>query len=107
MGNLMSHPKSLTVFKELTNHPNVMLCETIIPYSFLVIDGETVGVEVVNPEDPYSFFFGLRFRNTALATKMISHFEAFAKNSDKDSIAEAIASPDASLEKQPQPTINY
>lgn len=34
MGNLMAHPKALSVFKELTMHPNVTLHETIIPYSF-------------------------------------------------------------------------
>jgi hypothetical protein len=101
MGNLMAHPKALTVFKELTSHPNVTLCESIIPYSFLVIDGETVGLEIVNPEDPYSFFFGLKFKNQGLAQKLVVHFESLAKNAEKDTIAAVIEANKATLEKQP------
>jgi predicted transcriptional regulator len=99
MGNLMTHPRALAVFKELTSNPNVTLCETIVPYSFLVIDSQIVGLEIVNPEDPYSFFFGLKFRNEGLAGKLISHFEALAKNAEKDSIAAIIESNNASLQK--------
>jgi hypothetical protein len=102
MGNLMTHPKALTVFKELTTHPNVTLCETIVPYSFLVLDGQVVGLEIVNPEDPYSFFFGLKFKNQALAAKLVSHFAALASNSEKDTIAAVLESSKATLEK-PQP----
>ena len=101
MGNLMTHPKALVVFNELTNHPNITLCESIIPYSFLVIDGETVGLEIVNPEDPYSFFFGMKFKNQNLALKLISHFDSLAKNAEKDTIAAVIEANKATLEKQP------
>ncbi len=104
MGNLMGHPKALAVFKELTTHPNIVLCETIIPYSFLVIDGQIVGLEIVDPEDPYSFFFGLKIRSEGLATKMTSHFEALVRNAEKDSIAATIESNDGTLEKRPQPS---
>ncbi len=99
MGNLMAHPKALGVFKELTTHPNVTLHETIIPYSFLVIDNQIVGLEIVNPEDPYSFFFGLKFRNEGLAIKLVQHFEALVRNSEKDSIAAVIESNKSVLEK--------
>jgi predicted transcriptional regulator len=99
MGNLMTHPKALSVFKELTTHPGVTLHETTIPYSFLVIDNQIVGLEIVNPEDPYSFFFGLKFRNEGLANKLVSHFEALVRNSEKDSIAAVIESNKAALEK--------
>jgi hypothetical protein len=106
MGNLMTHPKALTVFKELTAHPGVTLCETIVPYSFLVIDSQVVGLEIVNPEDPYSFFFGLKFRNESLAGKIATHFDALARNAEKDSIASIIETNMAILEKQPQPLTN-
>ena len=98
----MTHPKALSVFKELTTHPNVALCETVVPYSFLVIDDLVVGLEIVNPEDPYSFFFGLKFKNEGLAKKLRSHFEALAGNAEKDTIAAVIESNLEILEKAPQ-----
>ena len=106
MGNLMTHPKALAVFKELTGHSNVTLCETMVPYSFLIIDNQIVGLEIVNPEDPYSFFFGLKFRNEALASNLTSHFEVLVRNAEKDSIAAVIESNATMLEKQPEPLTN-
>jgi len=105
MGNLMTHPRSLAVFKELTTHPNVSLAETIVPFSFFVIDNQMVGLEIVNPEDPYSFFFSLKFRNEGLAEKFISHFGALMRMAEKDSIAALIKSSPGSLEK-PQAASN-
>jgi predicted transcriptional regulator len=99
MGNLMTHPKALGVFKELATNSNVSMCESIVPYSFLVIDGQIVGLEIVNPEDPYSFFFGLKFRNEGLAAKVKTHFEALAKSAEKDTIASIIESNRPILEK--------
>ena len=96
----MTHPKAISVFKELTSHPNVTLCESIVPYSFLVIDGSVVGLEIVNPEDPYSFFFGLKFRNEGLAVKLRSHFESLISNSEKDSLATIIETQLAELENE-------
>jgi hypothetical protein len=103
MGNLMTHPKALSVFKELTTNPNVVLREATIPFSFLVIDEKNVGIEIVNPEDPYSFFFGLEFDNEDLARKLISHFSEISRNAERDSIAAIIESNTTSLDKQPQP----
>ncbi|MDA4111011.1 MAG: hypothetical protein OK439_00620 [Thaumarchaeota archaeon] len=102
MGNLMAHPKALSVFKELTNNPNIILGEATVPYSFLVIDNSVVGIEIVNPEDPYSFFFGLEFENPDLAQKLISHFREISKSAETDSIAAIIESNQASLQKTPQ-----
>ncbi|MDA4131235.1 MAG: hypothetical protein OK457_10730, partial [Thaumarchaeota archaeon] len=102
MGNLMAHPKALSVFKELTTNPNIMLGEASIPYSFLVIDNSDVGIEIVNPEDPYSFFFGLEFENSDLAAKLISHFVEISKRAERDTIAAIIESNQASLQKTPQ-----
>jgi hypothetical protein len=103
MGNLMTHPKALSVFKDLTTNPNVVLREATIPFSFLVIDEKTVGIEIVNPEDPYSFFFGLEFDNEDLAKKLISHFSEISRNAERDTIAAIIETNNVSLEKQPQP----
>jgi len=104
MGNLMTHPKALSVFKELITNPNVVLREATLPFSFLVIDEKTVGIEIVNPEDPYSFFFGLEFDNEDLAKKLISHFAEISRNAERDTIASIIESNDTSLQKQPQPS---
>jgi hypothetical protein len=103
MGNLMTSPKALSVFKELTSNPNVVLREATIPFSFLVIDQKNVGIEIVNPEDPYSFFYGLEFDNEDLAKKLISHFSEISRNAERDTISAIIESNNASLEKQPQP----
>ena len=99
----MAHPKALSVFKELTSNPNIILGEATVPYSFLVIDDSEVGIEIVNPEDPYSFFFGLEFENRDLAQKLISHHVEISKHAESDSIANIIAANEASLQKTPQP----
>jgi predicted transcriptional regulator len=104
MGNLMTHPKALSVFKELTANPNVVLREATIPFSFLVIDDKTVGIEIVNPEDPYSFFFGLEFDHEDLAKKLVSHFSEMSRNAERDTIASIIES-STSLETQPRSQI--
>lgn len=88
IGNLMTHPRALSVFKELTHHPNVTMKEAEIPYSFLVIDSCKVGIEIVNPLDPYSFFLGLMFESPGLATKLISHFNEISNTAGKDSVSE-------------------
>jgi hypothetical protein len=103
MGNLMAHPKALSVFKELTTHPNIVLGEATVPYSFLVIDNFEVGIEIVNPEDPYSFFFGLDFENHDLAQKLVSHYMEISKHAETDTIANIIAANEATLQKTPQP----
>ncbi len=88
IGNLMTHPRAIAVFKELSHHPNVTMKEAELPYSFLVIDSCRVGIEIVNPLDPYSFFLGLLFESPALATKLISHFREISAGALKDSISE-------------------
>lgn len=100
VGNLMTHPKALSVFKELISHPNVSLREATIPYSFLVIDSKIVGLEIVNPEDPFSFFFGVKFENERLAAKLALHFDALMSKGGIDSIAAVIESNHDNLEKQ-------
>ena len=103
MGNLMAHPKALSVFKELSSNPNILVAEATVPYSFLVVDSSEVGIEIVNPEDPYSFFFGLVFANADLGAKLISHYDEISKHAERDTIAEIIASNEATLMKTPQP----
>ncbi|MFI5420943.1 MAG: hypothetical protein ACHQ1H_08250 [Nitrososphaerales archaeon] len=103
MGNLMAQPKALSVFKELSSNPNVLVAEATVPYSFLVIDNFEVGIEIVNPEDPYSFFFGLEFENADLAAKLVSHHAEISKHAERDTIAEIIASNEGALMKTPQP----
>ncbi len=103
MGNLMAHPKALSVFKELSSNPNIIVAEATVPYSFLVMDNSEVGIEIVNPEDPYSFFFGLTFVNADLAVKLILHYDEISKHAERDTIAEIIASNEPTLMKTPQP----
>lgn len=103
VGNLMAHPKALSVYKEFTTNPNIFVAEVEqLPYSFVVIDGTKVGIEIVNPEDPYTFFFGLEFENRTFASKLISHFKEIARTAGKDTIASLMESEQGMLAKQPQ-----
>ncbi|MGI0079469.1 MAG: hypothetical protein ACRECH_07585 [Nitrososphaerales archaeon] len=88
IGNLMTHPRAVSVFRELTHHENVTMKEADVPYSFMVIDSCKVGIEVVNPLDPYSFFLGLLFESPALASKLVSHFKEISSTAERDSISE-------------------
>lgn len=92
IGNLMTHPRAVSVFKELTHHENVTMKEVEVPYSFIVIDSCKVGIEVVNPLDPYSFFLGLSFESPALASKLITHFNEISNTAGKDTISEKFES---------------
>jgi hypothetical protein len=88
IGNLMTHPKAVGIFKELSHHQNVTMKEAELPYSFIVIDSIKVGIEIVNPQDPYSFFLGLMFESPGLASKLIAHFKEIAASGTTDSIYE-------------------
>jgi len=101
VGNLMSHPKAASVYIELTNSPNIVMAEATVPYSFIVIDGRTVGIEIVNPEDPYSFFFGLEFENETFASKLISQFHEISKRAEEGSIKSVIQSDRTILSAKP------
>jgi hypothetical protein len=103
MGNLMAHPKALSIFKEMTSSPNITVAEVPqLPYSFMVIDATRIGIEIVNSDDPYTFFFGLGLEDHSFASKLITHFKALARTAEKDTIASLMESEQGMLAKAPQ-----
>ncbi|MCL4435735.1 MAG: hypothetical protein M1503_00455 [Thaumarchaeota archaeon] len=75
-GNLIANPQSLLTYRRLTKSPNVTMRKSYVPYSFLVIDNVSVGIEIVNPSDPSLFFLGIWFESPVLAQSMRQYFEA-------------------------------
>jgi len=70
--------------QELQANPNVLIHRVKIPYGFLVVDSLEVAFEMVDPEDPQSFFVGVGLQNSALATRLISFYQKeIAKRSSK------------------------
>ncbi|MBI2127289.1 MAG: hypothetical protein HYU02_08285 [Thaumarchaeota archaeon] len=74
MSNLVAHPNTFKVYRDLAENSNVSMRVVEIPFSFIVIDELDVGVEIVDPLDPQSFFAGVQFRSPILAGRMISYF---------------------------------
>ena len=93
LGNLMGNPKALNTFWNLVRSPNVSMGQAEVPYSFIVIDGLDVGIEIVDPSDPYSFFLGLRFQSPTLAQRLISYFNDLKKTAVKDAMATMFEKP--------------
>ena len=91
MGNLVSHPEALDIYKEFATNQNVKIAEETIPYSFFVVDLSKVGVEFVDPRDPYSFFFGVEFENPELAGKLIERFSEISKNAQRDTVTSVVS----------------
>ncbi len=83
-GNIIANPQSILTYRNLTKSPNVAMRKSYVPYSFLVIDGVSVGIEIVNPSDPSLFFLGLWFESPVLAQSMKQYFEALWVNGETD-----------------------
>lgn len=88
LGNLMANPRALKAYRSLTNNPNVMIRKAEIPYSFVIVDREQIGIEIVNPRDPDSFFIGFQIQSRNLAAKLIWYFEERQRCSVEDELGQ-------------------
>jgi hypothetical protein len=79
LGNLMTHPKALGIFRKIPSSVNVSIGEVDLPFSFVVIDSSKVGLEVVREDNPEAFFLGVEFDSPILASKMINYFNEISK----------------------------
>jgi hypothetical protein len=98
IGNLMTHPKAIAVFKDLTQNPNIKMKEAEVPYSFIVIDACKVGIEIVNPLDPTSFFLGLLFENPELSQKLITRVDQLFGEAGQESISDNLTNTSSSTQ---------
>jgi hypothetical protein len=91
LGNLMTHPKALGIFRKIPSSANVSIGEADLPFSFAVIDSQNVGIEIVDEEKPELFYLGVQFESHTLATKMITYFTELSKiaaNHEVDGLVE-------------------
>lgn len=84
LGNLMTHPKALGIFKKIPGSTNVSIGEADLPFSFVVINSYKVGLEIVNEDNPEAFFLGVEFDSGILASKMINYFNEVSKLANKE-----------------------
>ncbi|MGI0091613.1 MAG: hypothetical protein ACREBS_07885 [Nitrososphaerales archaeon] len=98
-GNLASNPKALRVFKQVLKNPDMTIKEADFPYSFVVIDSRTVTAEIINPEDPNTFFFGLRLDSAELASKLIDYYREIARNGIEDKRQKLLATNSSATRK--------
>jgi hypothetical protein len=86
LGNLMSNPRAASAYEEFSNHPNIQTGEAEIPFSFIVVDRHSVEIEIINPEDPDTFFLAFYLESHVLAEKLIWLFDDMARTSREDEL---------------------
>jgi hypothetical protein len=84
LGNLMTHPKALGIFRKVPASENVSIREADLPFSFVVIDSQYVGIEIVDERKPESFFLGVLFESQSLALKLINYFNEVSKIANQE-----------------------
>jgi predicted transcriptional regulator len=92
-GNIIANPHSITTYSNFVKNPNVSMRKSYVPYSFVVADSRSVGIEIVSPSDPASFFLGLEFESITLARKMKLYFEALWTSGETDDMSVMFARP--------------
>ena len=93
LGNLMAHPRSLKIFHSLVRNQNVSMVQAEIPFSFIIIDNLDVGIEIVDPQDPHSFFVGLQFTSPTLAQRLTLFFDSLWRSGMKDPMVDIFGRP--------------
>jgi hypothetical protein len=84
LGNLMTHPKALGIFRKIPSSANVSMAEVHLPFSFVVIDSRIVGLEIVNNDNAEAFFLAAEFDSCTLAAKMVNYFNEVSKVANKE-----------------------
>jgi hypothetical protein len=84
LGNLMTHPKALGIFRKIPSSANVSIGEVDLPFSFAVIDSSKVGLEIVREDNPEAFFLGVEFDSPLLASKLVNYFNEISKIAHKE-----------------------
>ena len=88
LGNLMSNPRALGAYEEFARNSDIQMREGEVPFSFVVVDRHSVGIEVINPSQPQTFFLAFYFENAALAEKLVKLYEEIFRNSKEDELLE-------------------
>ncbi len=86
LANLMSNPRALGAYEELASNPKINMREGEVPFSFVVIDRQFVEIEVINPNQPDTFFLAFYFENSLLAQKLMWLYEDILRDSREDAL---------------------
>jgi hypothetical protein len=81
---MRNDPEVTRIFERLLVNPNIDIKEAGFYFSFLVIDGLVVGIEIISPEDPASFFLGLQFESAEFASRLILYFRDLEQTAVED-----------------------
>ena len=84
---VMSNVKSIKLFYDLFHSPNVEVRFRELPFSFIIIDGEYAGIEMVHPEVK-GYFAGVVLKNQELCEMLVELFEELWKDSGPDPLKE-------------------
>lgn len=89
ISKLLSHPKMIKIYYDIFRSENVRTGYVEnLPYSFIVVDGKYVGIEVPKPENG-EFFAGFFLENKVFAEKLIEVFNALMAKAKEDPRKEA------------------
>ncbi len=103
-GNILANPRSIITYRDFVKNPNISMRKSYVPYSFVVIDGVSVGIEIVSPSDPASFFLGLGFQSASLAHNMKQYFEALWTTGEADDMSAIFTRPMEEIIKEVEKT---
>ncbi|MEM2913187.1 MAG: hypothetical protein QXR06_02455 [Candidatus Bathyarchaeia archaeon] len=89
ISKLLSHPKMIKIYYDIFRSENVRTGYVEnLPFSFVIVDGKYVGIEVPKPESG-EFFAGFFLENKVFAEKLIEAFNALMARAKEDPRKEA------------------
>jgi len=71
----LKDPKTQHIAKAMLESPKVRLKNKLLTSSFIIIDGEYCGFEIVDPLKPHEFNLAVEFRDKEISQKMKTQFE--------------------------------
>ncbi len=80
----LDNPESRSLAEAVLNSSKVRIKRSTLEYSFIVVDGENCGVEIVNPLNPQEFNLAIELSDKKLSQKMINLFEDQCKSAEVD-----------------------
>ncbi len=83
---LISNEENKTVAKQLFTLRNVSAKTANVPYSFIIVDEEDVGIEIPDIFGEKRFLLGMQFKSPIIAERMSSILENMYERAEQDRI---------------------
>jgi len=80
----------ILLLKEMLKNPNLKMKAAEVPFSFIIVDKEEVGIEIPNSFGENDLLVAFRFKSPTLAGKLNNIFQRLLENSEKDPIYDLI-----------------